>query len=283
MVRSAHRQSISQKDLKRLGLIRIFLLAAIPEKEKFIEQKAIIDEQSKFGDLLQGNFLEAYKNLTYKHIMGLKWASEDCNNAKYIVKVDDDSVFDVYHLQNYLMDLEHSSDRYLLAGFVLANKTPIRVSASKWFVSKSEFSDEKYPPYLSGWLYITNHKTAHDLVWKSQTENFFWIDDTFVTGILAEKFQIRLLSLNKWYSANSQFLDCCIKDMSRFQLKCDYHIGPNGGDNKMIIDFNREVKKCYESGCSDRSPESSLYNTCIGQIKEIVKDHGNAVIQEIKL
>lgn len=266
-----------------MGLARVFLLAEIPVGEKFITENAIKAEQRRFGDLIQGNFIEAYKNLTYKHIMGLKWVTEKCDNAKFIVKIDDDTVYDIYHLQNYLIDLDYDANDHLLAGFILNNKKPIRIQASKWYVPRNEFSLEKYPPYLSGWLYITNQKTALDLVLESEKVDFFWIDDTYVTGILAEKFTISLTSLNNWFSANSEFLDCCINDIRRYSLKCDYFVGPNGGDNKMIIEFTHAVEKCYNDNCNDREPEKTLMKTCVGRIKNIVKDHGEAFIKPMRL
>jgi hypothetical protein len=36
----------------------------------------LIDEESKrYGDIVQGSFLDSYRNMTYKHVMGLKWAA----------------------------------------------------------------------------------------------------------------------------------------------------------------------------------------------------------------
>lgn len=53
-VRSAHRAAISGDDLRKLNIVRVFLLAAIPSKEKFITQKAIKNEHEHFNDIVQG-------------------------------------------------------------------------------------------------------------------------------------------------------------------------------------------------------------------------------------
>lgn len=53
-VRSAHRSAMSQNDLKRLGFIRVFLLAAIPPHEQFITQNAVESESLQFNDIVQG-------------------------------------------------------------------------------------------------------------------------------------------------------------------------------------------------------------------------------------
>lgn len=53
-VRSAHRSAINGDDLRKLNIVRVFLLAMIPSKEKFITQKAIQNEHEHFNDIVQG-------------------------------------------------------------------------------------------------------------------------------------------------------------------------------------------------------------------------------------
>ncbi|XP_055911073.1 beta-1,3-galactosyltransferase 5 [Eupeodes corollae] len=283
-LRSAHRQSISQSKLVEIGFSRVFLLAEIPASEKYIKQSQVIDENRKFGDILQGNFVEAYRNLTYKHVMGLKWATTKCFRAKFIIKIDDDVVFDLFHLRYYLEGLEiNGSPNKFMAGYVLDNKTPIRLTANKWSVTRDEYPGDVYPDYLSGWLYITNPITALQLVRRSQSEKFFWIDDTWVTGVLRDRLSIPLIKLNEWFSSNAQFLDCCIRDVKDFSYECEYFVGPNGGDTKMIIEFLHGIEKCYFDECTKRTPEQSVKQTCVSSAKRFVPDHGDALIREVKL
>lgn len=283
-LRSAHRQAISQSKLIEMGFSRIFLLAEIPLTEKYIKQPQITDESKRFGDILQGNFIEAYRNLTYKHIMGLKWASTNCHKAKFIIKMDDDVVFDVFHLKSYLESLEIKGySKNFLAGYILDHKKPIRLEANKWFVTKDEFPDSIYPDYLSGWLYITNPQTALQLVRLSQSEKFFWIDDTWVTGILRDQIGIPLITLNSWFSSNAEFFDCCVRDLKNFSYECEYFVGPNGGDTKLIVEFLHGIEKCYFDECNKRSSKHSLKQTCVAGAKKFVPDHGDALVREVNL
>lgn len=41
-------------------------------------QSKLEEENKRYQDLIQGNFLDAYRNMTYKHVMGLKWATYYC-------------------------------------------------------------------------------------------------------------------------------------------------------------------------------------------------------------
>lgn len=283
-MRAAHRQAIAQSKLSEMGFQRVFLLAKLPTKEKYITQSQITNEQQKFGDLLQGDFIESYRNLSYKHIMGLRWAALECPKAKFIIKIDDDVIYDVFQLKNYLELLEiQGYDKNFLAGFVLDKKLPIRISANKWYVSQEEYEGNAYPDYLSGWLYITNPSTALSLVRESQRSKFFWIDDTWITGILRDRLQVNLVRLNSWFSANSEFLDCCVRDLKDFSYECEYYVGPNGGDSKLIVEFLHNVEKCYFGECVKRSAEKSLKQTCVASAKHIIPDHGEALIRAVKL
>lgn len=129
-LRAAHRQALSEESLNALGIARYFLLADIPPTERFVHQSQIDDESARFGDVLQGEFLDAYRNLTYKHMMGLKWVAEKCDMFQFVIKVDDDIVFDVFKLREYLEKGVHSGK--FIAGFVLDNQVVVRNEQSKW-------------------------------------------------------------------------------------------------------------------------------------------------------
>lgn len=131
-LRASHRQALSEEKLNALGIARYFLLADIPPTERYISQSQIDDESARFGDILQGGFVDAYRNLTYKHMMGLKWVAEHCDLFKFVIKVDDDIVFDVFKLSEYLERGVHSGK--FMAGFVLDSQKVVRNAKSKWWV-----------------------------------------------------------------------------------------------------------------------------------------------------
>jgi len=63
---------------KHFGIRRIFLLASDPS----VENELLKNESGKFGDILMGEFPEDYLNLSLKHLMGLQWASSECDRKK---------------------------------------------------------------------------------------------------------------------------------------------------------------------------------------------------------
>ena len=60
----------------------VFLVGTSPSKE---HQSKLDEEDAEFGDIVQSDFLDTYKNLTLKTMSGIKWAFEHCPNASYTV------------------------------------------------------------------------------------------------------------------------------------------------------------------------------------------------------
>ncbi|KAL0280657.1 UNVERIFIED_CONTAM: hypothetical protein PYX00_001883 [Menopon gallinae] len=127
-MRNTIRRAYPARILSKFGVRRIFLLALVDEKKEKVTQEMILDESQKFNDILQGNFIEDYRNLTYKHVMGLQWVTEYCFQAKY---------------------------NLLLAGYVMNHMKPMRDPTNKWFVTNKEYPRQDYPNFLIDDLYVT--------------------------------------------------------------------------------------------------------------------------------
>lgn len=228
--------------------------------------------------------------------MGLRWASKHpCLKPKFIVKMDDDIVVDFFHLVKYMNSL-HLTTSHFLSGYVFRNVVPIRASQNKWFVTREEFREDIYPDYLSGWLYVTVPFTARALVVTSFAPNtqIFWIDDLWVTGVIRDICNIPINdALNEMFSANSQFIDCCIDDIEKHQYHCPFIAGPDGGDHRLIKRFVHAIfNKCYDRRtnlmvrkCLDRpTNKGRLKDTCVGADKHLLKQsHGAAIVKPVNL
>ena len=73
------------------------------------QQDRIRNESETHHDIVQGIFLDTYKNLTYKTVMGHMWASRFCPQAEFVVKADDDIYLDLYAL--YTVASRYKSDK----------------------------------------------------------------------------------------------------------------------------------------------------------------------------
>ena len=69
-------------------------------------QRSLEEESQEYGDLVQGDFLDNYYNLSYKAIMGNLWVAEFCSQAEFLVKTDDDMFVDMYEVNTCFIDLD---------------------------------------------------------------------------------------------------------------------------------------------------------------------------------
>ena len=101
-------------------------------------QEILSKENEQFGDIVQENFVDAYSNLTYKTIMGYKWAASYCSVAKAVLKTDDDMYINVPNVLNIVR-----KDYILLQTNVFGACSqvayPIRDASSKWFASVQSY------------------------------------------------------------------------------------------------------------------------------------------------
>lgn len=67
---------------------RLVFFVGLPRKEGV--EEAIQVEADKYKDVVQEDFLDDYHNLTHKAIGAMRWISEFCFKARFIVKADDD-------------------------------------------------------------------------------------------------------------------------------------------------------------------------------------------------
>ncbi|XP_075238102.1 beta-1,3-galactosyltransferase 5 [Lycorma delicatula] len=280
--RSALRRAYPESVLGKLGIKRIFLLALLKENQSEVTQSALLNENQRYSDLLQGSFYEAYRNLTYKHTMGLKWVTElkfNCNNnnnIEYIIKMDDDIIVDLYKLITLIDNYDKDHIKYDMMGYVLKNVRPIRIKANKWYVTKNEFDENVYPKFLSGWMYVTRPNIAKKLVKLSYIIKYFWIDDVYITGILGNMIKAKYKDIHDNFTLYPEFFECCIRD----NISCYIIAGPNGGDNDLQIKYEKHIKKCIENNCPKLSFSK---HECITQRKTPSIGKGFAELKTIKL
>lgn len=154
-------------------------------------QNRINEEEEEFNDIIQGNFMDSYRNMTYKHIMALKWFSDNCPHVKYLVKLDDDVFVNIPAIYQYLITNEQSIN-YIHG--VKAGRTVFRTG--KWKVTPEEFKDDLYPEFVEGSAVIYPNTFVIDAYKQTFIEPFFWIDDVFVTGIIRMQLNVRIQSIS---------------------------------------------------------------------------------------
>lgn len=169
----------------------IFLIAMVEDQSV---QAKIDVEFDLYGDIVQGNFLDSYKNLTYKHVMVMKWFTYNCPDVPYLLKVDDDVFVNTPLLYEYIEVPSNESQEIHKEKLIFCgvSHTPpvIREIGNKWYVSPEEYPEDNYPTHCSGYTVLLSSDVAQQIYHKAQTLPYFWVDDVFVTGIVPAKLNI---------------------------------------------------------------------------------------------
>ena len=96
-----------------------------------------------------------------------RWITQNCENAEYILRSDDDQAIDTHHLpiflDNFIDIKDNKNDNFYLC-YSLNDAKPKRDTNSKWYVSKEDYADESYPEYCCGWAYVTNVATMKNIL-----------------------------------------------------------------------------------------------------------------------
>ncbi|XP_045202461.2 beta-1,3-galactosyltransferase 5-like [Mercenaria mercenaria] len=206
-----------------LGNIKILFLLG---KDNDLKHQLLIDNEFKrHGDILQGDFIDAYKNMTHKNVMGFKWLSERCRNAKIVLKIDDDVVINMFYFlsqfaRSFLMKTKHMS-------CVRLSKITVK-RGGKWAVDRSLFQGNYYyyPDYCQGFMVAISIDVIPALYKSASITPFFWIDDVFAYGMVpANVPEMQYTNINigrdvAWYEHHAL---SCYKNISRTE-KCSYFV-----------------------------------------------------------
>ncbi|KAG7158713.1 Lactosylceramide 1-3-N-acetyl-beta-D-glucosaminyltransferase-like [Homarus americanus] len=282
--RDIMRQNVPSEHLRDLGMRRVFLLARAEWQDQKLYQKtpqwSINKENMEYHDIIQGNFKEHYHNLTYKHIMGLQWATNYCPQTKYIIKMDDDIAVDLYQFRDRLK-YRFEDRENLILGLLQVEAKPVRKKESKWYVSLEDYPEKYYAPFMSGWAYAMTVDAARAIVEESHRWPYFWIDDVHVTGTLAEKVGVKREGLNRFYTLHVDHLHCCVELPNSADYYCDFLAGPSEGDPDVLVKVLSHARSCYVDPCQRRPPEASVTKTCvrakIPPLAPLGKGHGEIV------
>ncbi|XP_071804775.1 beta-1,3-galactosyltransferase 5-like [Asterias amurensis] len=167
---------------------RVLTMFLLGESTDPIIRKQVQEEDSTYHDLIQEDFIDNYKNLTYKNMMGLKWVSMYCPQNSFVVSVDADMVINIVTLVKRLSTMPKTN---FAEGHLRTDTPIIRKKKHKCFVPKEEWADNLYPPFLMGACYAMSRDAAVGVFDVSKYIPFLRLDDVFV-GICLTKAGVQM-------------------------------------------------------------------------------------------
>jgi len=200
--RQAIRNTWTNKNFKENSLLKnVFIIGLSPDQTV---NKRIQLESEIFGDIVQGNFIDTYRNLTFKTILGIKWMSEYCDNAKFILKIDDDMVVNTKSLSDYFFILTKNNTITLnnsMYGLCTAT-IPQRDKNSKWYIPAEDYAGNVYPKYCIGSAYIFTSDLMKPMYNLTHYIKPFIMEDVYV-GMLAKELNTNFNQIWQYWCYNS--------------------------------------------------------------------------------
>lgn len=168
----------------------LFALGAIRTKDNeplwtkrsgAIFQEQLAEENRRFGDLIQQDFLDSFHNLTLKLILQFRWLHQHCAHAQFFMTADDDIFVHMPNLVRYLQEASSRSVTNFWVGKVHRGAPPIRKKESKYYVPFEMYQWPLYPDYTAGAAYVVSKDVADRVYHAMLTLNAsIYIDDVFM-------------------------------------------------------------------------------------------------------
>lgn len=194
--RSVIRRTWGGRIAERNGYRLIFVLA-LPETGKV--QVKIDKEDVAERDIVQLNYVDVYDKLTVKSTSILRWVHRYCGNAKYVLKIDDDSFLNPELFHQFLLRQLQNEEKAIY-GLCWSNGRPVRNPHRKWYLSLSDFPDSRFPDYVDGPAYLVSGSAVPDLIAAFDSVWFIPLEDVFVTGLCATYANVRRIHVPQFLS-----------------------------------------------------------------------------------
>ncbi|XP_026843188.1 beta-1,3-galactosyltransferase 5-like [Drosophila persimilis] len=161
-----------------------------------------------YGDMIRGQFIDSYTNLTLKTISLLEWTDTHCPRVKYILKTDDDTFINVPKLLDFI---DGHKDNRTIYGHIIENAKPHRQRAYKYFLPYHQYGGSVYPPFATGTAYLLTGDIVHELYVHSLRTYYIQLEDIF-TAVLVQSLKIKIVNAGSFYNTRIPFLPCRIRN-----------------------------------------------------------------------
>lgn len=147
-------------------------------------QNTINRELELYGDIVQGEFIDSSANNTLKGLMGMRWVLDFCQQAEFIMKINEDVFVDTDKLLRGLLPSVKSAvgKRTICCAFNPQGPIP--------HTGTNSFPKDLFPnrtilrPYCKGYALILTRGLVSSLVAASDYMPLIYFEDFYLYGVL---------------------------------------------------------------------------------------------------
>ena len=250
-LRQAHRNHMPQDLLNRIGIRRVFLMGKATTHQimyPIVADEIVTKENEIYKDIIQGNFVDHYRNLTYKQIMGFRWALQHCSRAKFLIKQDDDFAVNIFQIGK-LLNCRYSEIKSEIYGFL---RTGIEVQRTnfKWSATYEEYPNKTYPDYMLGASYFMDLEATRKIVHEYPRRRFFWLEDVYGTGIVAGSAGVARKNIEGFTNIYVSISEHCVtNEYSSDEYYCDSITTMTGFNSGLLNKTLDHFSECFKRKC----------------------------------
>ncbi|KAL6733324.1 hypothetical protein Aduo_003977 [Ancylostoma duodenale] len=180
--RNVWRRTYGQPSNKEeFGYTAIFCIGTSQDPN---DQNRLLEEAMDYGDILQADFVDSYRNLTVKMLSAIRYVVIAAREAKSVFKVDDDVSWRIRSVTSYIHNVVNGKTPVFHCYRHEAGGAPPRNKWRKWYTTVEEYPFKTLPTYCLGWSYIATLPALDAVLSRAHLERFLWLEDVLITGVL---------------------------------------------------------------------------------------------------
>lgn len=211
--RKAIRQTWGHYQLRNDIAMAFIVGQSLDGNETFIK-----NENALYEDVVIANFVDSYNNLTLKTISILEWVDNYCNQAKFVLKTDDDMFINIPKLLDFVA--KHWKDERKIFGKLASKWKPIRKKTSKYYVSVQQYKHPLFPSFTTGPAYLITSDVVRELYATALEMTYLKLEDVFMTGVVAQEKNITRVHAPEFLNRRLSVSSCYVqKSISIHMIK----------------------------------------------------------------
>ncbi|XP_049875213.1 beta-1,3-galactosyltransferase 5-like isoform X3 [Pectinophora gossypiella] len=143
-------------------------------------------EDALYGDMIQGNCVDSYSNLTLKVLSMLEWADTYCPRAPRVLKTDDDVFPNLPRLLRFLAAPQRANATHTVWG---------------------QYPSALLPMFFSGTGYVMTADCVRPMLRAAGDRPYIRLEDVFFTGVLASALGFNRPRTKEFTGTNLRFQD----------------------------------------------------------------------------
>ena len=165
-------------------------------------RKNIIEEADTYGDILLGDYVDTYYNITWKTVTNLRWISAFCDKTHHdtFLFIDDDHRVNISMVMAFLRNTPKWILRRSIFGHVETKEHPVRERSWKCFLSRKEYPMDRYPPFPRGFSQFIGADIIDEMAIASAFTKFNYFPEDVYLGVLGFKLHIDMRNESSMYS-----------------------------------------------------------------------------------